>query len=777
VSPEKLLELWNQHERRLAPTLAFLLAALVLFPKLGTFGLWDPQEIQIADQARELAKTGDVEKIYKTRPPLTLYLIAQGMKIGGVGELSARLPLALLGLIAVMATYALGARLKRPRAGYYAAIVLACSPLFLFESRQLTSDVATLACQAVAMLGLVGLVWPERGRYHPVWTTIDVLLAWIGLRGGFLAAGLLVGVLIPLAGVSLAALVALVGRLREPGPAPAVPLHVLAVGTAIVGVATLVVLYVSVDKIYDWLPAQPKQLQLLGKTLAPAKGYIPAIGGLWRAGPAPATSSFDVMVNQIAFGMFPWSALAPIAVLRLATPRERDREAWGGLVALFWALAAYVVCTIWVRKVGDIRYPALPAIALATGLFLDDVIRAKVEGDPSRAPTARAGMPLAALFVLLAAVQLGRDCLNFPEELAAVHLLTTIKYPVELKVMGVVLAFGLLFALFGAIGLWMPSDPGPPAPETKGGPPYREAIRKVARRLQGLRRPLRYSLHEMLGVGILFAIFCSWIFTPRLSEHFSYKNVFQSYFDHRKGGEPLGVMGIPGNGPEYYAKGEFERLDREGRGRQNLLAFLKRVERVFAVVPASELCPVHQASGAEHFQYHVLDNRNSRFLLLSNQLDGAEDQNPLLTAIRREPPPSMKKAYQVSFDGKIELIGADLPDVVSHGDMFEITLYFRVVQKPTQNYKILAHFDGKGVRFQGDHDPIGGRCGTTFWQTGDYIVDRFSVKAGEITHPTGPYSVWVGFFTGGAGQWKNMPITSGNGGADNRFNLGTIRVR
>ena len=71
----------------------------------------------------------------------------------------------------------------------------------------------------------------------------------------------------------------------------------------------------------------------------------------------------------------------------------------------------------------------------------------------------------------------------------------------------------------------------------------------------------------------------------------------------------------------------------------------------------------------------------------------------------------MKKSFQVGFDGKIELIGADMPERVSHGDMFEITLYFRVLQKPTQNYKILAHFDGKGVRFQGDHDPISGRCG------------------------------------------------------------------
>jgi hypothetical protein len=82
------------------------------------------------------------------------------------------------------------------------------------------------------------------------------------------------------------------------------------------------------------------------------------------------------------------------------------------------------------------------------------------------------------------------------------------------------------------------------------------------------------------------------------------------------------------------------------------------------------------------------------------------------------------------------------------------------------------------VRFQGDHEPIEGRCGTTYWQQGDYIVDTFRVQAGELTHPRRRnYSVWVGFFTGSAGQWRNMPITSANGDANNRFKVGTVFVK
>ena len=759
------------HERAATPILVALLAFAILFPRLGHFGLWDPQEITIADQARELARTGDLDKVYKQRPPLTLYVIAKSFKVAGVSELSARLPLAVLGLIAALATYALGVRLRRPRAGLYAAIVLLSSPLFIFESRQLTSDVATVACHAVAMVGLAGLIWPANGRYHPVYTTIDVVLAFAGVRAGFYASGLLLGVFVPLGAASVAAIVALV-RPAE------IPRHILAVGAAIVTLAALVILGMTLDRLYDLVPAQPRDLALFGKTLSTTRGYLPALGGAWRSGPAGTAITFDSIVNQVAFGMFPWSAIAPIAVLRLATARDRDRSAFGALLILFWALVAYVVCTIWVRKVADVRYPALPAIALAVGLFLDDVILAKVEGDPGRAPHARGGMPLAALFVLLAAVQLARDCITFPDEMSSVHLLSTVKYPPELHVMVGALILGLAFAVVAAIGLWVAVEPPPVVREEGGSPSFlRRALDRVQAGLERARGPSRYALHGALALGVILAVFWAQVFTPGLSQHFSYKNVFQSYFDHRRGGEPLGVMGIPGNGPEYYASGIFERLDKEGRGRQSLLDFLKRAERVFAVVPAAELCPVHQAAGADRFEYHVLDNRNSRFLLLTNRLLGGEkDQNPLLTAIRREPP-TFQKPLSASFDGKIELIGVDLPAKVSHGDKFQMTLYFKVLQKPPQNYKIFAHFDGRGVRFQGDHDPIEGRCATTYWQAGDYIVDTFSVTAGELTHPTGPYSVWIGFFTGSAGQWRNMPITSGNGDSNNRFNVGTVVVK
>jgi hypothetical protein len=89
---------------------------------------------------------------------------------------------------------------------------------------------------------------------------------------------------------------------------------------------------------------------------------------------------------------------------------------------------------------------------------------------------------------------------------------------------------------------------------------------------------------------------------------------------------------------------------------------------------------------------------------------------------------------------------------------------------------IFVHVDGAGVRFQGDHFPIGNRCGTTFWQAGDIVADTFEVQAGALTDPRGSYDVYMGFFTGGAGQWKNMEVKTPEHDNNNRVPLGRFLV-
>jgi 4-amino-4-deoxy-L-arabinose transferase-like glycosyltransferase len=738
-------------ERVFFAVAAFALAALALFPLLGRFGLWDPQEITIAEQARRvMGPAHGWTELYKTQPPLTLWLIHAASVYLGPTELAVRLPFAVLGLIAVMATYALGAHLRRPRVGFFAALVMVGSPLVLFQSRQLMTDIGTLTGASVAMLGLARLAWPRGGRLHPLRAVRDAGYTLFGLGLGFLGGGMVIGVLIPLLAMAIAQVAKVSGGFRaDDGQAPTA-----ARGTAftvVIVAAALAALLLPLREIVHYT----------GGKITIDRAYHPLLGGSWRVGDVGSSPGFDAVINQVAFGMFPWSALAPLAVLRLLWIKRRDRAAWHGLLLATWALVAYAVCTIFARKVADVRYPALGAIALAVAVFFDDLFTVKVEGREaaaeSTATAVAGGFPTAAVLVLLTGFCLALDTRWFPSELAAVHLGgRNVQVPTEVRLLPIVVGFGWGFTGATATGLYIGAD----------YPRWLSAERR--------RAAVKWALRGGLGLGYLFGVFLALVYTPGLSQHFSYKNLFQSYFDHRRGAEPLGVMSIPGAGAEYYARGKFQRLDTVPQ----LLGFLRQDERVFAIVPTDRRCSIQLEATEAGTRFHVLDDQNARFLLLTNRLEGKEtDRNPLAAMFQREPPQHLDHPVTANYEDTFELLGADMPARVTKGSTFQMTLWFRVKKRPTQNYKIFVHFDGGGVRFQGDHllDATD-RCPTTSWPVNSVIRDTFPVQAGRLTYPKGTYIGYVGFFTGGGGVWKNMQVLTPDHDSDNRVPVGTVVV-
>lgn len=763
-------------ERLAAPACAALLALLVLVPGLGSFGLWDPQEITIADLGRELAKTGDVHAVSQARPPLQIWLIAKSFKTVGVSEWGARLPFVLAAFVILAATYGILCRLARPRAGLLGCLVLLSSPLFVFQARQVTSELPMVAGATLAVYGLIGLAWPKVGR-AAWWMAVDGVCAAAGLAIAYYGGAAVLGVLPPLAGVAAGLIALAVAARRAETPSDELtvdeqaaerpPRTLLPMGVVLAVAATALVIAVVIA-IYDWMPGRPGQTMWSGKTLAPIKGFIKLVGGVWKPPPAPKDATFDAIINQVVFGLFPWSALVPVALLGGLGRARRDRRGMALLIAAGWALAAYVCAALLERKMGEVRYPALPALAIAAALLLDDLFdqRAAREG------VVRVVRPLAALFVFCAAVQIGRDGKTFPDELPSVNVLGVLKMPADLKLVGALPIVGILFGLSFAAALAPIAPPAEPLPASGLA-----AIATRARKLWA-----RYgALGAAIGLGAAcgFGLWLARTWTPELSLHYSYKNVFQTYTDQRASGDVLGVMGIPGNGPEYYARGPFDRLDQGGQGRQALLEYLKRATRVFAIAPVAELCPVQQASSTEGFPYFVVDNENSRYLLLSNKLTpGKTDQNPLQHALRRTPPDKIKKAVSAVYDNSIELLGIDMPERVDHGSVFKVTLYFKVLKKVNGGaWKIFGHFDTKTPpRIIGDHDPIEGRCTTAFWQPGDYVIDTFEVTAGDLSHARGLYTLRVGFFKKSGARYDNMPVTAGNATPDHRVEVGTIRV-
>jgi hypothetical protein len=183
---------------RPAPVALALFAVILVLPGLGRFGLWEPEELRLAEAAAQASGTG-LRQLWQATAgagaPGRALWPALGMAAAGVNETAARLPGALLALAALAALGWAGAGLYGRRAGLFAAAVLATSPLFVLQARQLTSDASLLLGHALVVGALARLAGPARPRL-PV---APLVLGALGLALSTLAAGVLMGALPPLA--------------------------------------------------------------------------------------------------------------------------------------------------------------------------------------------------------------------------------------------------------------------------------------------------------------------------------------------------------------------------------------------------------------------------------------------------------------------------------------------------------------------------------------------------------------------------------------------------
>jgi len=805
--------------RALVPVWALLLALLVLLPRLSTPGLSEPQEMKVADQAatradRTLAKPASDARAAVAagswKPPaargdcpkaapdddgardLTPVLAAIGFDRFGHDEGDLRLLLALLGLASALAVYGIGARLATPRAGLLATIILLSFPLTVLQARQLTSEIGTAAGATLVVYGLVAAARPARWP----WAIPDLLLSALAVVVGgaiaFFGGGTFLGWLPPLAAIALAGglgaafVVALarvggqallhavralsprrtIGRLRPLRQSARLSARDAAV-TAIALLATVAAIAVAVvlvAQIYDVQTMAPGTREVFTHSFVPRECWSDALGGVWRAHD-DARSTYDSMFEQIAFGTFPWGILAPVALLGLASGLAGESRREAGRITLAWAAVAWLTGSVFERKVGFTIYAGFPALALALGVWLDGLLDKRhaldaPQADPVRLQHLIASSLVAGLWAFLAMPTLAKDLSTFPERLTSLLVGgDAIKYPavrlLGAPLKGWMLVLSLLTGTAFGCGMWFWRP--------------RHLPQHPVARVVG-----RWGIVVAIALAAITGLFWAQGWQPTLSRALSSKHVFSVFRELRREGDLLGVMGDMGNAPRYYAGGASQPV----RSREELIAFLDRPERVFAMAPASELCAIHRAFAGK--PYFVLDDSNAKFLLLSNQVTGARDRNPLATTILRSEPPGIQHRFSATWDDRIELIGYTLPRSIELRSTFAMTLYFHVKKPVAGSWKVFAHFDGRGLRFQGDHDPIRGRCATSYWQEGDYIVDTFSVTAGDLTFEGGNYQVRVGFFTGTNPNWKNMKVTQAPPGAKDdadRVLLGTIAVQ
>lgn len=149
--------------------LAVLFGALFAW-RLGSAPLLNPDEGRYAEVPREMVASGDwvtprLDGVpYFEKPPLMYWAVAVCETVFGPSEWSVRLAPALFGIAGILAAYAAGRRMFGREAGFWSALVLGTSLLFLALGHIVTLDMAVSVLMSTTLFCFILGMREEPGR-------------------------------------------------------------------------------------------------------------------------------------------------------------------------------------------------------------------------------------------------------------------------------------------------------------------------------------------------------------------------------------------------------------------------------------------------------------------------------------------------------------------------------------------------------------------------------------------------------------------------------------
>jgi MFS family permease len=669
--------------------IAVCLSVSLLLPGLGDFGMWEPHEVRRAEVVRSILENTPLPKhAVQQQPLIEERLVAWSWSMTTQSELTARLPLAALALLAVVAMFFLLWPIAGHRTASFATIVLASAPILLFHGRQLTSHMPLLLSGVVGIGGLA-LVAYGHGRKALL---LGAVAGVFGLGLGWLSSGVLIGVFTPCFTVFVA--LALNGDVKAmfkaEGDHPSRSRQLVAIATGAVSILALGA-FLSVV----WFSDKDMPLITGGIASVPSRHM-----------------SFEFVVEQLAYGWFPWSAFIPVSVFGYFAVKNSDDDKGRKLLA--FAVAGIVVGSVVQAFFVNLHgvFPCFLAFPMALGVAL------AISDMEKRTEPAILG----ALVVLALLAIMIRDFAQKPDNLLMGYAFkgSTLTPKDFSLVIPVIVASAPVFLLVLFLGF---GGRGPKA--TVGW------------------RAWRVPFLVLISAGC-FGGYVSHMLVPSLSESLSSKYAVESYKRFKKGNEPLGVYGKGGH-----------IMDAASLNRQEVITWLKREDRVMVLFPPLNLASFNRDFRRQTGQHiRVLDATNDKFILATSKLNQKEkNQNPIMPFVQDKPfSPTPAHLENVNFEDQATLLGWDIvnetggPNLI-RGKEAVITTYWRCDGRMPRNNKIFMHIDGPGGRLHGDHDPLDNLFPTGKWEVGDYIKDVHKLTV-PLYQKTGKYSVRMGLYKG-----------------------------
>jgi 4-amino-4-deoxy-L-arabinose transferase-like glycosyltransferase len=356
------------------------MAALVLLPNLGGPPLWDDDEPRNAACSLAMHKTGDWVvptfngRLRVEKPALVNWLHLAGFAVAGINETGARLASALLTLGSCLIVWRIGSDLFRPVVGAWAGIAMATCLWTGVAGRAATPDAPLVFFTTLALWLFV------RGARVPAgeglgWRNGPVRLSGRSAAAIGAACGLAVlakgpiGLALPLgAFLTFAFWQAALDPARS-GSRPA--RFVASCTDAWRGVQPLVILATAVFVAAPWYVAVT--IRTDGEWL---RGFLLVhnVGRFAATMEGHSGSSLLYYPAVVLIGTFPWS-MASALIGRHAVRTGRADGGVGVRLLAAWAAAWIVPFSLAATKLPGYVWPAYPAIAALTGLFLADWIR------------------------------------------------------------------------------------------------------------------------------------------------------------------------------------------------------------------------------------------------------------------------------------------------------------------------------------------------------------------------------------------------------------------
>ncbi len=368
------------------PRLLLTLFCLLLWaPGFSTLPPTDRDESRFVQATKQMIETGDLVRIQngaeaRNRKPIGIHWLqlpfaaaARGLGLAQDNPVwPYRIPSALGGLAAVLATYAAGRRLAGPRPALLAAGMLAASVVLVAEVHIAKTDAALLGATTIAM-AVLARAYLDPASLRPG----AAALFWLAMGAGVLLKGPITPMVAGLATLALVIADRRAGWLRALRPGWGVPL-MLAV-------------------VLPWFIA-------IGAATG-GRFFADAVGGdLGRklsSGDDAHWGPPGLHLLLLPVLLFPLSGLLPGAALSA----WRGRRAAPVRFLLAWIVPAWLVFEAVPTKLPHYTLPLYPALCLlAAGWLLN----------PARPPLPRWGWRLAAALPAMAALALGGAGLALP---------------------------------------------------------------------------------------------------------------------------------------------------------------------------------------------------------------------------------------------------------------------------------------------------------------------------------------------------------------------------